>query len=112
MSRVALTRRLVLETPQRLPDGAGGWVESWAALGTLWAFVKAGRGREAQVAGLSVGQVPYRIVLRAAPEGSPRRVRAGQRLRGGGRVFRVLAVGEADPGARYQTCHAREEVAR
>ncbi len=111
MSRVALTRQLVLETPQRVADGAGGYAESGRELGRRWAVVKAGSGREALAAGLPVGQVRYRIVVRGAPLGSPRRPRAGQRLRGGGRVFRVVAVAEADPGARFLTCHAQEEVA-
>ena len=39
--RPHLSRQLVLEDPRRLPDGAGGYVESWSALGTLWAEVTA-----------------------------------------------------------------------
>jgi len=35
MSAPVLSRRLVLEAPVRVPDGAGGVIESWASLGTL-----------------------------------------------------------------------------
>ncbi len=105
-----LTRRLVLEAPLRTVDGAGGFAESWAAQGTVWAEVKAGTGRAADAAGLSVSRVPYRIVLRAAPQGAPSRPVAGQRFVDGARVFRILAVTEADAGAQYLICTAREEV--
>jgi hypothetical protein len=45
--RAALNRALVLEAPQtRVPDGAGGFALTWGALGTLWAEVVAGAGRD------------------------------------------------------------------
>ena len=105
-----LNRKIVLETPTRVQDGAGGHSESWQALGVLWANIKAGTGREAAGEFVTVSTVPYRIVVRASPEGSPSRPRADQRFRDGNRVFRILAVSEYDPAARYLTCHAREEV--
>ena len=66
MKRPDLRHALVLEAPETSPDGAGGWSESWAALGTLWADISARTGRDArgEMAGLSVA--PYRIVVRAA----------------------------------------------
>ncbi len=36
---VRLLRRLVLETPEREPDGAGGYSVTWRAMGTVWADV-------------------------------------------------------------------------
>ncbi len=103
------TCRLVLEAPVHVPDGAGGFAVSWQALGEVWAAIDAGTGREAASAGVPVAMVPWRITLRAAPARSNRRPAAGQRLRGGGRVFSVLAVAEADGAGRYLTCFAREE---
>ena len=47
MRPVTLSRRLVLETPQMASDGAGGFTQVWASLGTLWGEVRAGSGREA-----------------------------------------------------------------
>jgi head-tail adaptor len=110
MSVPQLNRKMVLEAPLRVPDGAGGFVESWGALGVIWAAVRAGTGREAEAAGLSISTVPYKITVRAAPEGAASRPVAGQRMRSGGRVFRLLAVTEADARAQYLTCIAREEV--
>lgn len=110
MSDVQLTRAMVLETPVRVPDGAGGFTLSWSALGTLWAEVLPGAGRE--VAGTEVlfATVAYRITVRGAPVGSPARPKPEQRLRDGTRIFTLLAVSERDPQGRHLLCFAREEV--
>lgn len=105
-----MNRALVLEAPERTADGAGGFSEVWTVMGMLWAAIRAGTGREAGIAGLSLSTVPYRITVRAAPVGAPSRPVAGQRLRSGARVFRILAVTEADAAARFLTCIAREEL--
>jgi head-tail adaptor len=42
--------------------------------------------------------------------GSDRRPRPDQRFREGARLFRILAVAEADAQGLYLTCFAREEV--
>ena len=105
-----LNRKLVLQTPEQVADGAGGFAETWMPLGTLWAVLRAGTGREAQAAGLSISTVPYKITVRAAPPGAPSRPVPGQRFVDGIRIFRILAVSEADDDARMLTCLAREEV--
>jgi len=110
MKTPPLNRKLTLEAAIRTADGAGGFTETWSALGTLWASIRAGTGREADAAGLSISTAPYRITVRAAAPGAPSRPVAGQRLRHGSRIFRILAVAEADAGVRYLTCFAREEV--
>ncbi len=107
---IALNRKLVLEEAARAADGAGGFTEVWTAIGTLWANVKAGSGRERFGEAVTVSTVPYRIVVRGAAEGTPSRPRPDQRFREGARVFRILAVAEYDQDARYLTCFAREEV--
>lgn len=105
----SLNRKLRLEVPYRTRDDAGGYETTWTVAGVLWAAVTPGTGREAELAGLSISTVPFKITVRASPIGAPSRPVAGQRLRDGERVFRVLAVTEADAGARYLTCIAREE---
>ena len=111
MSGPVLSRALMLEARQAVADGAGGFVESWVGLGTLWAEVLPGAGRD--VAGLEavLTSVPYRITVRGAPQGAPSRPVAGQRFRDGGRIFAILAVTERDGGGFYLTCFAREEGA-
>lgn len=109
MRRPRLTRRLTLQSSQRVRDDAGGFTTSWITLGEVWAQVSAGTGRDAELAGLTVSTVPYRIVIRATPAGAPSRPLPGHRLRDGERIFTVLAVTEADHEARYLTVFAREE---
>lgn len=95
----------------RSADGAGGFTEAWAALGTLWAEVTARSGAERQIAGVSVSRVGYRIVVRGAPEGSTMRPAPDQRFREGNRRFVIRAVAERDARGQYLTCFADEEVA-
>lgn len=105
-----LNRRLILQERLNVPDGAGGFTVTWAPLGTLWAEIKPGSGREIGDVEVKLSAVPHRITLRAAPQGSDRRPVAGHRLVEGARVFVVQAVAEADPDGRFLTCFATEEV--
>ncbi len=108
---VRLNRRLVLEDAQTVPDGAGGFEETWIPLGALWAHVKAGTGREKAAELATLSTVPYRITVRAAPVGAPSRPKPEQRFRDGERVFRIQAVTEDEEAGTYLVCFAREEVA-
>ena len=109
MTAVNLSRQLVLEAPQRVADGAGGFTLIWTALGTLWAEVLPGSGREAAGEEVVLAAVPYRITVRGAAVGSPQRPRPEQRFEDGSRHFLILAVTERDPNGQYLTCFAREE---
>ena len=110
MTAIRLNRRLVLEEAERVPDGSGGFATLWQQKGVLWAAIAAGAGRERAGEFVTVSAVTYRIVVRAAPFGAPRRPKPDQRLREGARVFRIVAVAENDPDGRYLTCFAQEEV--
>lgn len=108
--RPILSRALTLESRTVTPDGAGGFAETWVPLGTLWAEIRAMRGRvQAGSFGPQSFQ-PLSITLRGAPQGDPRRPRPDQRLREGARVFTILSVAEADAQGRYLICTAREEI--
>ena len=111
MNAPRLNRSLVLEAPMRISDGAGGYTNAWQPLGVLWAQIKAGTGREAGDFAATVSRVPFKIIVRAAPFGTPSRPVAGQRLREGARLYHINAVAEKDVHARYLTCFAEEEVA-
>lgn len=105
-----LNRKLVLEEPQRLSDGAGGFNQIWVELGSLWAELRPGTGRERAEDVTQVSRMAWRIIVRGAPEGATSRPKPEQRLREGGRVFRITAVAEYDSQAQYLTCFAEEEV--
>ncbi len=108
--RRELNRRLVLERAVQVADGAGGFSESWAVLGVVWAEVVAGSGRDVAGEEVTVSSVPYRITVRGAPVGAASRPKADQRLRDGTRLFKIIAVTERDAGGAFLTCFAREEV--
>lgn len=109
MSARGMTRRLVLEAPERVADGAGGYGESWVARGHVWARVEVrGAGREVDQA----ARLQLKITLRAVPEGAAARPTAAMRFREGARLYRIEAVHEGDPRGRTLTCYAVEEVGR
>lgn len=107
-----LNRALTLETPTRVPDGAGGFSQTWASAGILWAEVRPGSGRDPAGEEIILTSVPYRITVRAAPVGAVNRPRPEQRFREGVRIFTILAVTERDPAGHYLTCFCREEAAK
>jgi head-tail adaptor len=108
---VVLNRRLVLEAASRLPDGAGGYAETWVVLGELWADIRSGAGGDTATDMVAIASVTLRIIVRAAPVGSLARPRPDQRFREGSRVYRIVAVTEAGGSGLYLTCFAREEAA-
>lgn len=112
MKAPILNRKLVLEAPVQTPDGAGGYATSWQAVGELWAAIRPGTGREKAAEFMTVATIPFRITVRAAPQGAPSRPEPEQRFRSGNRIFRILAVTEADAAARYLVCFAQEEVSQ
>lgn len=103
-----LATRLTLEAPQRATDGGGGWVVTWTPLGTVWADLQPGRGREGEAGEREIARVTHRITIRSAPVGSSRRPVADQRFRLGDRVFAIRAIAEADDRGAYLTCWAEE----
>ncbi|GHC46297.1 head-tail adaptor protein [Neogemmobacter tilapiae] len=104
-----LNRALVLEGLQRVADGAGGFSETWVALGTIWGEVSPGNGAGATDEEIRTSAVPFKITVRGAASGAPSRPVAGQRFRDGARVFRILSVTERDASGRFLICMAREE---
>ena len=106
---VHFNRRLVLQTPTRVADGAGGFALTWVSEGVLWGEVVPGAGSDAAGVEVTPAKVPYRITVRGAVVGSPQRPRPDQRFADGERHFVILAVTERDPYGAYLTCFAREE---
>ncbi len=110
MQPIVLNRKLVLETPERVPDGAGGYIETWTDLGTLWASITLRSGRETTGEDTSLSRTAFRIVLRSAPIGAPSRPTPEQRFREGARHFRIVSVAEFDQAGRFLACLANEEI--
>lgn len=105
-----LNRRLTLETPAAIDDGAGGYEPIWTVLGVHWAELAARRGRERAGLSAPVSRSPVTITVRAAPHGDLARPRPDQRFRDGQRLFNIRAVRELDAQGLYLACDADEEV--
>lgn len=105
-----LSRKFVLETRERSPDGSGGYHVRWRGLGVIWASVKARSSRQDFIAGEARPRVLYRFTVRASPVGSPSRPTPDQRLRENDRIFRILTVSEADRAGQYLELSVEEGV--
>lgn len=100
---------LTLEERQRVADGAGGFSETWVALGQLWGELRTRGVGDGAVAAGELHRVRYRIIVRGSAEGELTRPKTGQRFRTGNRVFDIDAVTEMDATGRYLIVWAREE---
>lgn len=86
----ALRRRLVLEAPAEIGDGAGGVERTYETVATLWALVTPVSGRGDIVADNLGAMTRFRIVVRARSGIGTR-----HRWRDGARVYRIVAVRES-----------------
>jgi len=110
MGQVNLNRRLILETLNRVGDGAGGFADIWQPLGVVWGNVGGRTAAQKALAAGDLSKVSYRIIVRGAPQGSSLRPALGQRFRDKDRVFPIDAVFEQDDAGLYLECRAHEEI--
>jgi SPP1 family predicted phage head-tail adaptor len=101
-----LRHRLVLEAPVETPDGAGGVTRTYQALTNVWAKVTPASARDQLVASAPGATVTHRIVIRRRND-----VTTGHRFRLGARVYRILALRDADGGGQFTEIIAEEHVA-
>jgi SPP1 family predicted phage head-tail adaptor len=100
-----LNRRLVLEEPVLMPDGAGGIIRTYQALTTLWAAVVPVAASETVMADGATIMVTHRITIRGGPE-----VTLRHRFRWGARVFQVAALRDRDGDGRFVEIAAEERT--
>ena len=105
-----LDREMTLEARTGVPDGSGGSVEEWIALGRLWVRLRAARGQEAAGEANALSRSRWTATVRGAAIGDPARPAPGQRLREGTRAFRILSVTERDGAGRWLDCRVVEEL--
>jgi SPP1 family predicted phage head-tail adaptor len=101
----SLDKRIVIEAPAEIADGAGGVIRSYENGGTVWASVTPVSARADVEADLAAAAVTHRIVIRSGPALTTR-----HRLRLGERVFRITAFRDADLRARFIEISAQERV--
>lgn len=102
----AFRDRLILQINQTSSDGAGGFVENWQTITTVWARVLPARfeiRKRSEVLGPAYS---YLIDVR-----QPLLVKTGMRFasESGGRIFEIKAVSDPDETARYWRCYCEDE---
>ena len=102
----ALNRRLTLQAPVEIADGAGGVTRSFADVTTLWASVEPVSARYDTVAAGAGATITHRITIR---RGGPE-VTTLHRFAEGARVYQVVAVREADAERRFVVIQAEERA--
>jgi SPP1 family predicted phage head-tail adaptor len=94
---------LVLEEATPVPDGAGGFAETWTELATLFAKLEPVAVRERFGADQTLEEVTHRVTLRHRPD-----VVSGMRFAHGERRLAILTVHDPDETGRYLVCRTRE----
>ena len=98
-----LTRRVTLEALNRTPDGAGGAVESWTTVATLFAAVRALSGGEGLAFDRMTGRATHEIIIRYRAD-----VKPAMRFRLGTRTFEILALLDEEGRRRHLRCLVEE----
>lgn len=111
MRKPVMNIELILEEPKQVTDGGGGYEVVWSPVGTLWAEIKGTSASERVVGGREISELSHQIVVRGAPDGSPRRPTTQRRFRSGTRVFQIFGIANYDERGRYLTCWTKEAVA-
>lgn len=92
----ALRRRVTVFSPDRMPDGAGGFAETWAAAGEFWARIVPLSGSEIIAADRLESPARFRAEVRA-----PNPAQAGWRVSWRDRWHRIETVQSGErPGDR------------
>lgn len=100
----ALRSELVLEVSSSVDDGAGGRIESWGEVATLFAHIEPVEARSVFGGGQTLETTTHRVTLRFHDG-----VESGMRLRKQDRVFDILTVHDPDETGRYLVCRVREK---
>ena len=110
MRKPVMNTELILEESTQVADGGGGFQVVWSPIGTLWAEIKGTSARERVVGGREISELSHEIIVRGAPNDSPRRPTAQRRFRSGNRVFQIFGIANYDERGRYLTCWTKEAI--
>jgi len=91
----SLNQRATLEAMTLVPDGGGGYSESWQSFASVWVGVTPLSAADTALADMLQSKVRHRVALRRRSD-----IAAGQRVVTASRRFKIHAVldkGPADP---------------
>jgi hypothetical protein len=93
----AVPPRPVLRRLLSLEQQASG---KWCAIGAIWADVKP--------AAMATQDVTHGVIVRVAPEGSPRRPEPGQQFRDGSERYEICSVSTLEHNGQFFFCKTRK----
>lgn len=99
----ALRHEMALESVTLTPDGAGGHIEVWGEVATVFAMLEPVNATTTFGADQTLESVTHRITLRHRAG-----VASGMRFSGNGRTFDIVTVHDPDETGRYLVCRTRE----
>ena len=97
-------RRLALEAPVEMPDGAGGVTRGYEPIMSVWAEVTPLAARGEVDAANPGATVTHRIIIRA-----PREITTRHRFTDGARIYRIVSLRDS-ADRRLIEIHAEERV--
>lgn len=100
----ALRTQLVLEVAALADDGAGGGVETWTAVATLFAMLRPLEARSRFAAGQTLEATTHEATIRFRAD-----VASGMRFRLGERLLPIVTVRDPDESGRYLICNLEEK---
>jgi len=100
-----LRTELALEEMTPVPDGAGGFSESWTSVATLFAQLEPVAAKDRFGADQALEEVTHRVTMRFRAD-----VASGMRLAWGSRRFLILTVHDPDETGRYLVLRTREDA--
>lgn len=98
-----LKARLLLETPEDLPDGQGGVSESWTPMAGLWGRIEPLQARPGEEAGAAIAVITHRVTIRHRTD-----VVHAMRFVHRGRHLVIRALRDPDETRRYLICDCEE----
>ena len=100
----SLRTELALEDVTLTEDGAGGHVESWAEVATVFARLEPQRADMRFAGDQTLESMTHRVTLRFRDL-----VKSGMRFRLGDRLFAIVTVHDPDETGRYLVCRTWEQ---
>lgn len=98
-----LRAEFALEAMTPVPDGAGGFTESWSEAAVVFVHVEPVAARDRFGAGQTLEEATHRVTMRHRAD-----VASGMRLTRNGRVLSILTVHDPDETGRYLVARTRE----
>ena len=98
-------RELVLSRLVPVPDGAGGYTESWTDEATVYASLEPVHARAVRAGEQALEHVTHRVTMRFRAG-----VEAGMRFTSGPRTFGIVTVYDPDESGRYLVAAVREDL--